>query len=202
MGKPRERDPTQATPVSAFRLLHPCVKSRSSRLLFPQKAINPSGTVEWAMWSAPFSRNLETEFEIFVGVYSRKRCKSLWSATGPVCHAALCSAEITGGRSGPSVLKKDLWERRKGSQCQISPFFSTSPGHSSCSHDFRSDFFRCLFQPSFPSHHHTSQPTAQSLLQIPVSAWTKHASFFLQDSSHSPVLLTSFFHAVSRVVSG
>ena len=75
------------------------------------------------MWSAAFSRNLEAEFEILVGVYSSKRCKSLWTATGLTCHAALCSAEIPGGRSGPSVWKKDLWERRKGSRCQISPFF-------------------------------------------------------------------------------
>lgn len=81
-----------------------------------------------ATWAAAFSRNLGTEFEIFGGVYSIKRCKSLWSATGPTCHTALCSVEIPGGRSGPSVLKNDLWERRKGSQCQISPFFSYLSG--------------------------------------------------------------------------
>lgn len=154
-----------------------------------------------ATWSAAFSRNLGAEFEIFGGVYSIKRCKSLWSAMGPTCHTALCAAEIPGGRSGPSVLKSYLWERTKGSQCQISPFFPpTSLGHSSCSHDFKSDFFRCLFQSSFPSHHHTSQPSALSLLQIPASAWMKHASDFLQDSSQSPVFLTWFCYAISRVV--
>lgn len=88
---------------------------------------------------------------------------------GPTCHTALCSAEIPGGRSGPSALKNNLWERRKGSQCQISPFFfSTSLGHSSCSHDFRSDFFRCLFQSSFPSHHPAScsEPPPDSSISL------------------------------------
>lgn len=153
------------------------------------------------MWSAAFSRNPEAEFEIFVGVYSTKRCKSLWGATGPMCHAALCSAEILGGRSGLSVLKKDLWERRKGSWCQISPFFPPLWGiHPApmTSALISSDAF---FQSSFPSHHHTSQPAALSLLQIPVLVWMKLASFFLQDSLRSPVLLTSFCHVVSRVVS-
>lgn len=82
----------------------------------------------WATWSAAFSRNLGTEFDIFRGVYSIRRCKSHWSAMGPTCHTALHSAEIPGGRSGPSVLKNNLWEKRKGSQCQISPFFSHLSG--------------------------------------------------------------------------
>lgn len=144
------------------------------------------------MWSAAFSRNLEAKFEIFVGVYSSKRCKSLWGATGPMCHAALRSAEILGGRSGLSVLKKDLWERRKGSWCQISPFFPPLWGiHPApmTSALISSDAF---FQSSFPSHHHISQPAALSLLQIPVLVWMKYASFF----SPGQLVLSSAFNII------
>lgn len=123
MRKPRERDPTPAMPLCTPRLLYPRIKSRISCLRFPLRPVNLWGTIKSGYMVSFFSRNPGTEFEIFGGVYSSKRCKSLWSATGPTCHTALCSTEIPGGRSGPSVLKKDLWERRKGSQCQISPFF-------------------------------------------------------------------------------
>lgn len=128
MRKPRERDPTPAMPLCTPRLLYPRIKSRISCLRFPLRPVNLWDTIKSGYMVSFFSRNPGTEFEIFGGIYSSKRCKSLWSATGPTCHTALCSTEIPGGRSGPSVLKKDLWERRKGSQCQISPFFSHLSG--------------------------------------------------------------------------
>lgn len=44
MGKPRERDPTQATRLHIPRLLHPHNESRSSGLLFPLRSANLLGT--------------------------------------------------------------------------------------------------------------------------------------------------------------
>jgi len=46
MGKPRERDPTQATLLHTPGLLHPCVESRSSCLPFALKAVILLGTVK------------------------------------------------------------------------------------------------------------------------------------------------------------
>lgn len=135
-------------------------------------------------------------------VHSSNRYKSLWSATGPTCHSALYSAEVPRGRSSLSVLKEGSMGKEERVMVSDFSFFSTSLGLSSCSHDFTSDFFRCLFQSSFPSQHHTSQPATLSLLQIPVSAWMKHAPVFLPDSSHSPVLLTSSFSLPCSFKSG
>lgn len=107
------------------------------------------------------------------------------------CCSVLCYSPRRKVR--PICIKRIYGKAEKGHSVRLLLFFSTSQGHSSYSHDFRSDFFRRLFQSGFPSHHCTSQPAALSFLQVSVPAPMKHSPAFLQDSSPSPVILTLSF---------
>lgn len=130
----------------------------------------------WAMWSAAFSRNLETEFEVFVGAYSSKRCKCLWSAIGPAC-SVLCWNPKR--KVSPICIKEGSMGKEE--KVMVSDFFFSHLSGAFILLTWLQICFRwmsCLVQLSYTPLHIPA--CCSELLHIPVLAWMKHASLFLR----------------------
>lgn len=154
MGKPGERDPTHAV------------------LLL--------GTVKWGymigcIYQKPWNQICDVceclqHWEVQISLKCHRTCV-------PSCSTLCCSLR----RKVKSTCTKwgSVGKEESATVLDCSFFFPTSLGHSSCSHDFRSDFFWCLFE--------------SASLHLSTSLREMFQFYSLQDSSHFPVLLTSPF---------